>query len=162
MTMKPALPDRSRIPTDQLMPLDDVRVRLARIWLIGGGLVLIILVIQSLLHVYGNLTQEAWGWFLPTMMPTSGMIITVLTYTALDPLASGSVVRRTFFPIALWLSIVYLVLVSLTILIQPFASRTPEEAVSLMRTSNLWLGPVQGLVASALGVLFVSKQRKDS
>src|SRR3954447_9850431 len=40
----------------------------------------------------------------------------------------------------------------LTILIQPFASKTPAEAVGLMRTSNLWLGPLQGLVASALGV----------
>lgn len=162
MIMNSAVPEHLQVPADQLMPLDDVRVRLARIWLIGGGLVLIILVVQSLLHVYGDLTQEAWGWFLPTMMPTLGMIITVLTYTALDPLTSGSVVRRTFFPIALWLSVVYLVLVSLTILIQPFASKTPEEAVGLMRTSNLWLGPVQGLVASALGVLFVSKQKKDS
>jgi hypothetical protein len=158
--MNSAVTQQSRIPPDRLMPLDYARVQLARIWLIGGGLILVILVVQSLLHVYGDLTQEAWGWFLPTMMPTVGMIIAVLTYTALDPLTSDSVVRRTFFPFALWLSVVYLVLVSLTILLQPFASTTPAEAVGLMRTSNLWLGPVQGLVASALGVLFVSKQQK--
>lgn len=156
------LPKPSNIPTDGLMSLDSVRVKLAVVWLTGGGLVLVILVIQSLLSAYGTLTQEAWGWFLPTLMPTLGMIVTVLTYTALDPLASGSVVRRSFFGIALSLSILYLLLVSLTILIQPFATSSPEQRIGLMRTSNLWLGPVQGLVASALGVLFVSKQKKES
>ncbi len=153
-------PERPSIPPDKLISLDAVRVRLTVVWLIGGLSVLIILVVQSLLGAYGSLTQEAWGWFLPTLMPTLGMIITVLTYTALDPLSSGSVVRRTFFWIAFSLSAVYLLLVSLTIFIQPFAASSPDERIALMRTSNLWLGPVQGLVASALGVLFVSKQKR--
>jgi hypothetical protein len=158
----PALPaQRPSIPETQLVPLDDVRLKLARVWLIGGGGIFLILVVQSLLHVYGDLTQEAWGWFLPTLMPSLGMIVTVLTYTALDPLMTGSVVRKSFASIASWLSILYLLTVMLTILIQPFASNTPAEAVGLMRTSNLWLGPLQGLLASALGVLFVSKQKKD-
>jgi hypothetical protein len=143
----------------QLVSLDDVRVRLAWIWLIGAGSILILLVVQSLLHVYGDLTQEAWGWFLPTMMPTLGMIITVLTYTALDPISSDSVVRGAFVQIAVSLSVIYLILVLLTIVIQPFAARSAADRVGLMRISNLWLGPVQGLVASALGVLFASKQK---
>ena len=150
---------RTPIPPDRMTPLDDVRVKLARVWLGGGGAIFLILVVQSLLHTYGDLTQEAWGWFLPTLMPSLGMIVTVLTYTALDPLMTGSVVRKTFASIAMWLSILYLLTVSLTILIQPFASKDSVEAVGLMRTSNLWLGPLQGLVASALGVLFVSKEK---
>jgi hypothetical protein len=161
MATEATAPQRPHVPSNKLIPLDNVRVRLAIVWLTGGCLVLVTLAIQSLLHAYGTLTQEAWGWFLPTLTPTLGMIITVLGYTALDPLASGSVVRRAFFLIAFSLSVFYLALVSLTVFIQPFASSTPEERISLMRTSNLWLGPVQGAVASALGVLFVSKQKKD-
>ncbi len=149
------------ISEDHLVSLDVVRERLAWVWLVGAGSILTLLVVQSLLHVYGDLTQEAWGWFLPTMMPTLGMIITVLTYTALDPISSGSVVRRAFIQIAVSLSVIYLVLVLLTIVIQPFAALNAADRVGLMRTSNLWLGPVQGLVASALGVLFVSKQKQD-
>src|SRR6266404_8905032 len=100
---------RKPLSAFQLTPLDDVRVHLAKVWLIGGGGTFLILVVQSLLHVYGDMTQEVWGWFLPTLMPSLGMIITVLTYTALDPLMTGSVVRRTFVSIALWLSVLYLV-----------------------------------------------------
>src|SRR3954469_15259431 len=99
---------RKRLRPGQMTALDDVRVWLARVWLIGGGGIFLILVIQSLLHIYGDLTQEAWGWFLPTLMPSLGMIVTVLTYTALDPLMTDSVVRKTFVSIAMGLSILYL------------------------------------------------------
>ena len=151
---------RQRLPDDKLVALDDVRMKLARVWLIGSGVIFLIMVVQSLRHVYGDLTQEAWGWFLPTLAPSLGLIMTVLTYTALDPHMTGSVVRKAFVSISLWLSVVYLVTVSLTILMQPFSGDTPVEAVQLMRTSNLWLGPFQGLVASALGVLFASREKR--
>jgi hypothetical protein len=150
------------IDSEKMTPLLGVRIKLARVWLIGAGLLFMILVMQSLLHVYGDLTQEAWAWFLPTVLPTLSMIISVLTYTALDPVAGDSQVRRSFVSIALWLSSVYLLTVMLTIMIQPYASRNAAEAVGLMRTSNLWLGPFQGLVASALGTLFASKEKKDN
>jgi hypothetical protein len=146
---------------DQLVLLDEVRMKLARIWLIGSGVIFFIIVFQSLRHAYGGLTQEAWGWFLPTILPSLGLIITVLTYTAFDPMTSALVVRLTFVQIAGWLSVSYLFTVLLTILMQPFAGPKPEDAIALMRTSNLWLGPLQGLTASALGVLFASKEKKS-
>lgn len=137
------------------IPLDVARSQLARLWLIFAALIFLIVTVQSLRFVYGTSVQEVWGWILPTLMPTLGMIITVLGYTALDPTTSKSVVRQDFFRIAYWLSAVYLMFIVLTILIQPFS---PGNPVQLMQMSNLWLGPFQGLVASALGVLFVSKR----
>ncbi len=150
-------PLRKTIPEADLVPLDTVRTCLGTVWLGAASLILVIVVLQSLLGRFADKTPEAWGWLLPTLMPTLGMIITVLSYTALDPLLSASVVRKTFFRVALWLSVLYLFLILLTILIQPIAG---TDAIELMRRSNLWLGPFQGLVASALGVLFVSKQLK--
>jgi hypothetical protein len=152
---------RKRLASVELVSLDAVRGRLATIWLSGAGLVVIIVVLQSLLHRFGPATQEAWGWLLPTIMPTLGMILTVLGYSALDPVASASVVRKDFFRLARALSIVYLAMVATTVLIGPFAASDGAGMIDLMHTSNLWLGPMQGLVASALGVLFVTKQKKD-
>ena len=142
----------------EVIPMDSVRNRLATVWLAGAGLVVIVVVLESLLDRFDDKTQDAWGWLLPTIMPTLGLIITVLGYTALDPVFSSSVVRKTFFRIAMVLSIAYLGLVALTVLIAPFAVTTGAEMVNLMHTSNLWLGPGQSLVASALGVLFVTKR----
>jgi hypothetical protein len=146
-----------QLPPDQLVSLDHVRSRLAMLWLGSAGAIILTLVVQSLRLVYGPAVQEVWGWILPTLMPTLGLIVTVLGYTALDPGLSGTAVRRSFFRIAYWLSASYLFLIILTILIQPFSRANP---VGLMRMSNLWLGPFQGLVASALGVLFVSKRKR--
>jgi hypothetical protein len=147
----------AQLSADQLVPIDHVRTRLAFLWLGAAALIVLTLVIQSLRLVYGPAVQEVWGWILPTLMPTLGMIVSVLGYTALDPAMSGIVVRKSFFTLAFWLSTSYLTLVLVTILIQPFSPASPVE---LMRMSNLWLGPFQGLVASALGVLFVSKRQR--
>jgi hypothetical protein len=146
----------------KVITLDAVRSRLSILWLVGGGLLFVLMVLQSLMGRYADKTQEAWGWLMPTIMPSLSMIVTVLGYTALDPLYSTSVVRKSFFNMAFWLSTLYLTLVLLTILVQPLVANAPGEAVGLMRQSNLWLGPFQGIVASALGVLFVSKQKGAS
>jgi len=146
------------ISDEEMLSLDRVRSRLAALWLGLGITIFLIVVVQSLLGKFGDDTQNAWGWLLPTVMPTLGMIVTVLGYTALDQNFSNSVVRRSFFWVAFFLSGMYLVLVLITILIQPFVPGV--NPIELMHRSNLWLGPFQGLVASALGVLFVSKQKK--
>jgi FlaA1/EpsC-like NDP-sugar epimerase len=140
-----------------LITLDSARSRLATVWLTGSAIITAIVVCQSLLGRFGDKTQEAWAWLLPNIMPTLTMIVTVLGYTAMDQQASRFVVRKTFLRFSISLSTIYLMLVLLTILMQPFASGDPLQS---MRVSNLWLGPFQGLVASALGVLFASKQQK--
>lgn len=141
-----------------LVGLDRVRAALATQWLIAGGIILLLLAMQSLLGRYGTHVQDVFGWILPNLMPTLGMILTVLGYTALDATALKAVVRRSFFRVAYSLSAFYFLLIVITILVQPIVGADSEQAIELMRTSNLWLGPVQGLVASALGVLFVSKK----
>jgi hypothetical protein len=137
--------------------LDTARVRLAAVWFIGTGLVLCLVILQSIMNRFGSRTQEAWEWLLPTIMPTLGMILSGLVCTAFDPLSSGVFVRRSFYQVAVWLSAFYQALILLTILLQPFSDIDP---IDLMHRSNLWLGPIQGLVGVALGVLFVSKQQR--
>ena len=149
---------QSQVPDRDLMILDAVRNRLSGVWFTGAAMILGLMVVQSLLGKYGDRTQDAWGWALPTLMPIVGMIVSVLGYSALDARVSRFQVRKSFFHIALWLSVIYLGLVLLTLLIQPVVGTDP---IALMHTSNLWLGPFQGLVASALGVLFVSTKPKE-
>jgi hypothetical protein len=158
--MKPAgaATRTKKVPNKELVPLDSVRAQLALVWLTGTGIIFLLLVVQSLMGRYEDKTQEAWGWLLPTIMPSLGLIVTVLGYSALDPMFSQAVVRRTFVRVAVALSLTYLLLILLTIMIQPAVAPDATKALELMRTSNLWLGPFQGLVASALGVLFVTKK----
>lgn len=132
--------------------------RLASVWLILGGAIFLVLLGQSLFGKYGELTDDAWGWFLPSVMPTLSLIISVMVF---DSLGDGAADKRAdgfMFGIAFWLSAFYLLIVFSTILVQPLTSIAPLD---LMRQSNLWLGPLQGLVAAALGAFFM-KQSGDA
>jgi hypothetical protein len=54
---------------------------------------------------------------------------------------------------AMGLSTFYLTVVFLTILLQPWLTPEPHE---VMKQSNLWLAPLQGLVAAVLGAFYTS------
>lgn len=133
--------------------------RLATLWLSGSGVIALILVGQSLAGYYEPRSGDAWAWFLPTVMPTLSLIVAVLAADYRAPSApdtQGHVVEPKMLRLGIALSSLYLLLVALSILVQPFLSETAP--LVLMQRSNLWLGPFQGLVAAVLGVFFQSRR----
>ena len=143
----------------QMIHLDQVRWSLAKLWLSCAGIIFLILILQSVFGKYAAKVQEVWGWALPTLMPTLSLIITVLGASALKKDRDQTYVRRNYYQVSFWLSAAYLLLILAIILIEPFTKREPVE---LMQLSNLWLGPFQGLVAAAIGVLFFSKESSST
>ena len=142
-------------PPADSVPLAHARSRLAVVWLTSAALIFGLLILQSLLGKYDNRAQQVWSWVLPTMMPTLTLMLTALGADALNAEPAGSHVKKSFVRIAFWLSLAYLCLILLTILIEPFVA---TESLDLFNLSNLWLGPFQGLVASTIGLVFLSKR----
>jgi hypothetical protein len=140
---------------DQI-PLDQARMSLTIVWFVGAGLSFALLAAQSILGKYENSLQEAWGWFTPTVFPTSALMLGVIGATALQPGYDKRVVRMSFFKLARALSIFYLAVLLLTLLLQPFS---PMEGMQLFTMSNYWLSPIQSLVVAAITVLFTSHQK---
>jgi hypothetical protein len=145
----------SRQPPADGVLLTHARSRLAAVWLTSAAVIFGLLILQSLLGKYGARVQQVWSWVLPTMMPTLTLMLSALGADALNSEPAGSYVKKSFFQIAFWLSLVYLFLILLTILIEPFVA---TESLDLFNLSNLWLGPFQGLVASTIGLVFLSKR----
>jgi hypothetical protein len=133
--------------------------RLAAVWLLGAGVVFIILVVQTLNNHYGDQARDVWGWFIPTLMP---ILTLVVSATAAATAESKATVDRSVFQISLGLSVFYLSLVVATIAYQVFTTRKPSEMIELMKTSNLWLGPVQGILGISLGVFFGKQERQQA
>lgn len=140
------------------MSMRKCKKQLTVVWFSGGGLVFILLFFQTILGHYESGVSQAWGWALPTIMPTLSLIIGVLVS---DALGISEVTKKTtdqfVFWLAIWLSVAYLASVLLTILFQPFSGRSPIE---VFVSANLWLGPFQGLVVAALGAFFVREGKK--
>jgi hypothetical protein len=135
------------------MTLSRSKWTLAIIWLVGAGLILTLMVGQSLFDVYGARTEEAWSWYLPTVMPSLSLILGVLVADFRAAKAAPESRRKSgpLLGLAIGVSVFYLAMVSLTLLVQPFLATPPLE---LMQRSNLWLGPLQGLAAATLGAFF--------
>ena len=140
---------------DSLIPLERARLQLAKLWFIGSGLIVLILIAQSIFGKYQGEAQDVWSWALPTIVPTLSLIIAILGAGALEPINNEITVRQTFHTFAYWLSCAYLFVILATIGAEPF---TAYEPLQLLNLSNLWLAPFQGLVTSAIGVLFFTKQ----
>ncbi|MCI5218089.1 MAG: hypothetical protein D3914_02595 [Candidatus Electrothrix sp. LOE2] len=142
------------------IPIANTKKRLTIIWFTGSGFLFALLLLQTIFGKYGTEISEIkdpWGLMLPTFIPTLSLIIGVLVSDATGSQDSEetATVDQFFFRLSCFLSIAYLVTVILTILLSPFAKLSLLE---LMKLSNLWLAPFQGLVTAALGAFFVSKK----
>ncbi|MGH8533131.1 MAG: hypothetical protein ACREV1_10520 [Gammaproteobacteria bacterium] len=134
------------------------RRRLAILWFGFGFVLFIVLVLQSVFDRFGDKVEDAWSWFMPSIMPTLSLIIGVLVLDVTSSRDAEKKVDPFFFWLAFSLSAVYLALVATILFLQPF---TGVPLLDLMKRSNLWLGPLQGLVAAALGAFFVKGERGE-
>jgi len=137
-----------------LIPMLKCKKKLAILWFIGAGLSFFLLLLQTLGGRYGDDIEKAWRWLLPTIIPTLSLIIGVLAIEFQGSKKDGKMADRFFFRLSYILSTVYLCIVALTILWQPFSNIKP---LALLEQSNLWLGPFQGLVSATIGAFFVKK-----
>ena len=126
--------------------------RLSIVWFTGAAVLFLVMILQTMFDHYGSEAEEAWGWLLPGILPTLSLIIGVLVMDALGKSARAAVVDGFMFWTAFGLSVFYLLMVALPILMQPVARLEP---LVLLRQSNLWLAPMQGLVSAALAAFFV-------
>jgi hypothetical protein len=146
--------------TDAVLPLDVVRARLTSVWLIGAGVVVSLVFAQTIFGGLGPSTQAVWEWLLPTIMPTVGTIISTIVATALLPPSSDSEVKRSFSVLAEMLSIFYLLLILLLVLLKGAISVDTPSWLNRLHEANLLLGPLQGVIATTLGVVFLSKNQR--
>jgi hypothetical protein len=143
-------------PTKPRLLLEDARTTLSRIWFIGSGVNFLILLVQSLLGKYGSDTQQVWSWFIPSVVPTLSLVITVLGVGAMGK-KENRFVKTQFVDLAKYLSIAYMCVLFLTIV----AASLRPPAIDVLLLSNAWLGPLQGLTVAAIGYLFIAKHAAE-
>jgi uncharacterized membrane protein len=144
---------------ESMVPLAKARARLATVWLVCSGFVFFIVMAQCAFGKYMldgvDHSSDIWKWLLPNLLPTLTTMVAALaaTWSTRDDAQS---VRRDFYHFANGLSWFYLLLLIGLLLSQPFAQRFGLDQIRTLQNSSLGMGPLQGLVAAALGVLFAT------
>lgn len=138
------------------MTLHQSQRRLAWVWLVGGGGIVVLMAVQGLVGFYHDQWGDASKWLMGTIFPNAGVMVGALAYSAYHA-PGDAVVNPLAYRAASVVSLLYLGLAALAVLLQPLAPEgTPPT--ELMARASVILGPLQGLVGTALGAFFVSKQ----
>jgi hypothetical protein len=139
-----------------MIPLGDSRWKLLKLWFSGFAVILAFLIYVSLLR--GDVHREdaagLIGWAFPNLLPTLSLIATVVGANAINPPAAEPTVRKQYHQLVYWVSFAYLFLVALPLFTSELTTWDVLEATTI---SNLWLGPIQGVVGGLIAVLFNSK-----
>lgn len=136
--------------------------RLATLWFVSACLLIILLLIMSFgdkfyMNVDGKPTsqaQQAWSWLSTAILPTLSLIISVFISDMRSNASDQSEVDRFYFRLAFFPSLFYLILLFVTITLPTAFSKSTLEA---MAESNIWLGMLQGVVSSCIGLFFFKK-----
>jgi len=139
--------------------LSQSRVLLTAVWAIGFIVPLLILAAQTIFGtVYHGREAEAWNWFTPNIVPTIGLIVATLASTAFETGEGEKPVSLVFFVVTLSISVVYVGLFILIFLLAPLVDSPPLET---FKRSSLFLGVIQGVVTTCLGVFFIKNAKPE-
>src|SRR5215831_6184428 len=119
------------------IPKSKCRTALATLWFAVGGGLFLLFVIQTTLGHYQDKANDAWAWFLPTIMPSLLLMVGAFAADATNPKEQDTRVKPFIFFVSFGVSLLYLAAVALTILLQPLTT-TPFPEV--MKQSNVFLG----------------------
>ena len=141
------------------MPMLKCKKILAWFWCISSTILILILFFQTFSGRYGEHAREAWVWLMPNIMPTLGLIISTLVKEINRIQIEKNIGNSTLFKLTLFLSVFYFLLIVLTIILGSFKQGNPLVFYHL---SSLWLGPIQGLLAAAMGGFFTEEHNETN
>lgn len=132
--------------------------KLSLLWLSISGLLFILFFLQTVFGRYQNQETEAWSWLMPTILPTLSLIVSSLVTEMQQQQSTKRKCSRFLFHLTFGMSGFYLLTVIATVMIAPIAIQyTGATILGFMQKSQIWLGPLQGLVAGTLCVFFTKK-----
>ncbi len=141
---------------EQKIDFNTARKWLATVWLALAGLIFLIFIFwTTATDKLGDRAAEAWGWVLPTVIPTLSLIIGILVTDIGGKSSEGKLVSKFIYRLAMGLSIFYLVVILVILL---FHGTVDKGLFTILKEANLFLGPLQGLVSAAIGGFYYKKE----
>ncbi|MEP0266756.1 hypothetical protein [Dokdonia sp.] len=128
--------------------------KLAILWFISSGIILAIMIFFSSQHdKFSPKDNEAWGWIFSSILPTLSLIITIFVMDVNNRTPSRRGVDRFYFRLVFSISLFYFLVILWVLL-----ADNPEPGIVVrMERSNMYLGPLQGLVAATIGIFFIKR-----
>jgi len=138
--------------------VNEAQKRLAILWGIGAlfSLCLMIWVTFPAKIFKAEDMRDAWNWLLTLVLPFLTLIVSSVVAEANQHNPSTAPSNDLAFGIAWWFSLVYLILIVLMGFTVLWSAT--DKPLDILKGSNLFLTPIQGLLGIALGVFFTQRR----
>jgi cobalamin synthase len=147
---------------DEQLLLATCQWRLATVRLVGAAVLFVIVLVQIAGGKYGQDDDKAWGWLLPNLLPTLSMISGAIVYQVKNQ-STPMMVTRFAFRTTWWLSLIYLLLVLVTVLLVPLAEQMRNmKPIDWLTHPHALLTGLSTIVGGTLGAFFVSSRPQQS
>jgi hypothetical protein len=127
------------------------------LWGLGFLISFTLMTIQTVNGVYQDKGLDAWAWFTPNIIPTIGLIIGVLIADGARWMQQDGTEQTPINPLMVVLTAILSLahLSILLVIILMAANKSPlSEVFTTLRSANLPLVAIQGLITLTLGVFF--------
>jgi hypothetical protein len=133
------------------MKVARARSLLSGCWLMGIGPLLLLMVARSVTGYYTGEIIELWSWLVQLLFPVLG-ILTASWSVGGAHADDVDVKSPSVFLFTLGCSFFYLIAIYMVVFLEPYSK---ENWVTVFRNSGIYLGFLQGVVATALGKFFI-------
>jgi len=137
------------------MEFTKAKKNIAVLWFIASGIIFLLMIAQSFSGKFENKIDEAWGWIFPSIIPTLSLILGVFFVDMKNSLTVKKNIDNFYFKLTIYLSAFYLLSILSILLLQPLINK---PIIPLMKQSNIFLGPFQGLVTASIGLFFIKNE----
>jgi hypothetical protein len=139
------------------LSMRECQFKLALLWLGIAAVLFLIMILQTFQDRY-LVPEQAWSWFVPTLIPTISVIVGGIVHSA-STAGKDFEVEARIYDLAFLLSVAYLVLVAASVLLAgPYQVKHGGNVQAWLQMSKLWLTPLEAPVGIALGVFFTSSR----
>ncbi|HEY5746644.1 MAG TPA: hypothetical protein VIU12_11245 [Chryseolinea sp.] len=137
------------------MDITTGKKRIAILWLGFAAILFAILLVFTANQRFDSHNNEAWGWYSQNIVPSLFLIVTVLVKSA-KATADTTEIDPFYFKLSFILSLFYLLLLMGVLVYSPMPHGDGGPSpIQFLTQSNLFLGIVQGIVTSCLGIFYV-------
>lgn len=136
-----------------LILLADTRKKLLWSWIGATAALGALFLVQTLAGQFEDIEGMAWAWLFVQLLPGLALLFAAVLLNK-NP---SKVLPRATFQAVYAGGFTYLLLVLLTLLALPFATRN-QSIETYLRLSYYWLLPFQGLVLTVFGLLYFRKE----
>jgi hypothetical protein len=139
----------------KMISLSKAKEHLVKLWTIGFLLLFLFFFLQTVTQRYVGITNEAWGWFLPHLLPTLTIIIGGYFFDVNRKDATINIIPATSFKISYVISVSYFIIVFIII----FSYRNVNgNILEYYQSYNVVLSAIQSLISGSVVFLFTKQK----